>query len=102
MTFMDNLLVLGACAIITQFVVEQLTKNIPTKHKDKLTPIISLLVGISIALLTQRGIFQSFDIPVNSPTFDYIITGIIYSGGTIAFNELLQAIAENKNKNKKE
>ena len=98
MTFMDNLLVLGACAIITQFVVEQLRNTIPPKHKDKLTPIISLLIGISIALVTQRGILQSFDIPVINSTFDYIITGIIYSGGTIAFNELLQAIAENKNK----
>lgn len=97
---MNTLITLAICSIVIQFVTEQIKKVVAAANNPEVTPLIALVLGIAISLATQAGIFSAFGIMIKPIWFDYIITGVAYSGGAVAFNELLKLISELRPSNK--
>ena len=96
---MNNLIMLGICSIVVQFTTEQIKKLVSATMRAEWTPFIALLVGLGVAFTTQNGLFAAFGLELKPLWFDYAITGVAYSGGAVAFNELLKLISEKRPSN---
>lgn len=97
---MNSLMVLGICAIIVQFSVERLKDVVPETYRAKATPWIALVFSIAVSMTTKLGIFGAMGVLIEPVGVDYLITGIAYSGGAVAFNELIKLISELRPSNK--
>lgn len=90
----QSLLVLAVCAVVVQFCTDRSKALIPEAIRTKSTPYIALAFGLAVAFCTGTGIFGVFGIALSPAFVDYIITGIAYSGGAVAFNELVKLIRD--------
>lgn len=91
---MNMLVLLGIIAIVIQFTVERLKVFIAKDTSAWLSPLIALVLGVVISFATQTGVFTAFGVAIAPLWIDYIITGIAYSGGAVAFNELIKLVQE--------
>lgn len=91
---MNSLIILGVSAVIVQYLTELTKKVFASIKKLEIAPIIALIYGVVIAMITRIGIFSAFGIEIQPEFVDWVITGIAYSGGAVAFNELVKLISE--------
>lgn len=99
---MNSLLILAITAIVIQFLTERIKPLIQEKYHAKHVPFLALILGVIISFATQTGLFTAVGVHISPIWIDYIITGIAYSGGAVAFNELLKLISELRPSNKNE
>ena len=91
--------ILVICSLIVQFIVERVKQPVPEKYRKAVVPLLSVAVGLVIAFGTEVGIFGVIGIPFEPAWVDYALTGVAYSGGSCAVNELIKKISgERENK----
>lgn len=84
--------VVMALSLVVQFVTEMLKQLLPAKVHPYGVPILALAVSIGLAFTTHTGLITAFGISVTPPTLDYIVTGLILSGGSAGINELIKTL----------
>jgi hypothetical protein len=84
--------VVMSLALVVQFVTEILKKLLPEKTHSYAVPLLALVVSIVLAVTTHTGLLDTFGIAVTPPIVDYIITGLLLSGGSVGINELIKSL----------
>jgi hypothetical protein len=99
--FMEVVSALAAILALA-FVVEFLTNiikgliQVEAIGKVKLTPIISMVVGIAVAILCKADIMAAIGFPIQYQLGAWIITGLIISGGSALVYEFISKIRESR------
>lgn len=88
------------CSIIVQFIVDRVKPIISENYRKWAVPLVSLVMGILVAVGAQIGIFETIGILFHYKFLDYILTGVVFSGGSTAVNELIKLLIENRPSNK--
>ena len=99
MTGVTTLLI---CAVIVQFVTERFKFIILEQWKPWAVPLIATVIGVAIAYATQIGLLDVLEIKSCNEHIDYVLTGIAYSGGSAALNELIKSVMERRPSNSTE
>lgn len=84
--------ILMLLAVLVQFVVERLKPGIPEKLRSFCVPLLAIIISIVLTLSCQVGLLQALGIGIGSAIVDYVLSGIIISGGSTAFNELIKVL----------
>ena len=94
------------CSVIVQFTVERLKQPfahlLPEHRKKTIVPLIALAVGLLIAAGSRLCLFTAMGIPFHYGWLGYALTGVAFSGGSGAFNELIKSVAGRRHGNLKE
>lgn len=91
---MNSLVILGIMAIVIQFIIDRVKVILPERNRTVIVPLIALLVGVVLSATTGIALFAALGVTISPVWIDYIITGVAFSGGSVAFNELLKLIME--------
>ena len=91
---MNSLTILGICSIVVQFLTERIKVAISSAYRSEFTPLLAAGIGVVLAFAVKAGLFAAFGIVVEPAWIDYLVTGIAFSGGATAFNELIKLISE--------
>lgn len=97
---MNGIIVLTIISIVVQFLIERLKVFIPDNRKAHTIPVIASIIGVSLSWGTGIGLFSVIGIPLAPVFMDYIITGVAFSSGSSAFNELVKLITETRPSNR--
>ena len=88
-------------SIIVEYLVQQLKSLCPDSlvkkmgdNQKTLVQLLALVVGILVAFIAQADVFTALSIPTVNKTVDYLLTGILISGGS----SFLHAMFDNINK----
>lgn len=96
---MDNLIMLVVCSMVVQFCTERIKIVISEANRSEFTPFIALAIGVGVAFTTRMGLFNAFGLDVQPLWADWLITGVAYSGGAVAFNEWIKLLSEKRPSN---
>lgn len=98
----SSFMVIFFLSIITQYVVEQIKNSLPTRVSKKLNAtddstwvtggMLALVVGILVAIFTRADVFSTLGLGSMNLYFDYVITGVLISGGSSLIHDLIQAL----------
>lgn len=91
---MRAIIILSVCAVVVQFATDRIKALIPELFRAKSTPYIALVLGVVLSFSSGIGLFGSAGIALSPVAVDYVITGIAYSGGAVAFNEFIKLIRD--------
>jgi hypothetical protein len=85
-------------AIMVQTVTDILKKVIPIESIGKmpLPPVIALVVGIGLAVLTRTDILVATGFTPQVEAVGWVITGIVASGGATAVHEVIAKIRDSR------
>jgi len=94
-------------SVICQYLVQQIKEILPAKVVAKLgdkntwfgSGLIALVFGILLAFLAQADILDAVGVASLNPTIDYILTGILISGGSSLIHDLFNSISSISSKN---
>ncbi|NMB00186.1 MAG: hypothetical protein GX971_01495 [Firmicutes bacterium] len=78
------------------FIIEVLTNTIKTTLPDldsRYIPLISGILGVTLAWATGVGILSTLDIPVRYVVLDHLVTGIITSRGANIVHDLAKTLS---------
>lgn len=78
------------------FVVEVLTNAIKTLLPDlnrRHLPLVSGILGVSLAWISGVGLLSTLDIPVRHVVLDYLVTGIVTSRGANIVHDLAKTLS---------
>ena len=91
-----SLIILSA---VVEFVTDVIKKIIPIENIGEVPvpPVISLVVGIAIAVLVQANMFIELGFTVSNNIMAFIITGVVLSAGSKAVHELVSKLRESRN-----
>ncbi len=89
---MDGFTLILALSLIIQFVVERIKTPIPNPCRSWAVPLIVFLISLGLSFCCRASILTYLGIAIKPPWIDYIITGIILSGGSTLMNELIKAL----------
>ena len=82
-----------ALSLLVQFVVERVKViKMSDNVRQYAVPVIALGVSITLTLSCKIGLLAVFNIGVEPPMVDYLLTGVIISGGSTLVNELIKAM----------
>lgn len=81
-----------ALSVITQVAVERLKFPIDPKYTSKLVPLLSLLISCILTCACHIGILAILGVDISIHIVDYLLTGILISGGSTAVNDLLKVL----------
>lgn len=79
-------------SLIIQFIVERVKTPIPEEYREWAVPLVALVLGIILAITCKIGFLLTLNITVEPIIIDYILTGIILSGGSTLVNELIKVL----------
>ena len=98
MELMATLISFIILASVVEFITDVLKKIVPDKQIGQvdLPPLISLVVGILIAVMVQADIFADLGFQVQYALAGWILTGIIISAGSKAVHELISKLRESR------
>ena len=98
MELAGTLALLVVLSMIVEFVTDIIKKIIPLKAigSVEVPLIISLIVGIVVALTTRANIFDGIGVVVDPIATAYIFTGIIISAGSKGVHELVSKLRESR------
>ena len=90
-----SLIVLAA---VVEFVTDVIKRMLPFDSIGKVPvpPIISLIVGVAVAILVKADMFSYLDYTVSDEYVAFIITGIVLSAGSKAVHELVRKLRESR------
>lgn len=88
----NGLVVILALSTIIQFVVEQIKGPIPEAYRKWAVPLLALGISVIVTLGCKVGLLATFHILINPPIIDYILTGVLISGGSTFINELIKVL----------
>lgn len=81
-----------ALAVITQFTTERLKSPIPDKYTKRAVPLLALLLSCILTCACSVGVLTTIGVSISIPAIDYLLTGVLVSGGSTAINELIKVL----------
>lgn len=90
-------------SIISQYIVQQIKNVLPVNLQNKLSAkndtwfnsgIIALVVGVVLAFIAKADILAAIGIKSIAPVVDYLITGVLISGGSSLIHDVVSSISE--------
>ena len=81
-----------ALSVIAQFAVERLKTPIPSKYTKVAVPLLALVICCILTCSCRVGVLSALGINIDRAVIDYLLTGILISGGSTAFNELIKVL----------
>lgn len=85
-------------ATVVQYLVDIIKKIIPatTIGKVQLPPIYAAVVGVILAVTFRVGLLTAVGFQTPFPVADWIVTGLIISGGSTVVHELVSKLRESR------
>lgn len=85
-------------AIVVQFLVDIIKRifPVPAIGKVQIPPIYAAIIGIVLAIAFRVGIMAALGFETPYPAVDWIVTGLIVSGGSTGVHELISKLRESR------
>lgn len=81
-----------ALALLVQFIVERIKTPIPEAYRTWAVPVLAMIVSMVVCFCCKVGLFGQFSLSMEPIWLDYLLTGLILSGGSTLTNELIKAL----------